>query len=325
MSWQNAPVLTKLTSAQNGGNLGAQLWGVDYKGKLYTIWQKTPGGEWTNWMTNDWAPGNHPKQVYELAAVQLGDGRIKLWILDLKREIWTTEQESAGGNWMNWWHSTRSKWNNAPDSFKKLAAVHRARAEAPRESGSMFIGVKENGWLAACFEARGTWGRFRNDWSGATGVIECTACQQKDARMAVWVLNDNRQLFFSSEETKGTGDFSAWAGPNWLNAPKLRNIAAVEGSNGAIIVGQDEDYRVVTNFQSAPGSNQWSGWSAPNWANAPRSYELTACVQNNGLARIWAVTLRQKLTSIAQTEPNRWPDKWSDTDDDPYPPPPAKK
>jgi hypothetical protein len=143
--------------------------------------------------------------------------------------------------------------------------------------------------------------------------------------MAVWVLNDNRQLFFSSEETKGTGDFSAWAGPNWLNAPKLRNIAAVEGSNGAIIVGQDEDYRVVTNFQSAPGSNQWSGWSAPNWANAPRSYELTACVQNNGLARIWAVTLRQKLTSIAQTEPNRWPDKWSDTDDDPYPPPPAKK
>ena len=51
---------------------------------------------------------------------------------------------------------------------------------------------------------------------------------------------------------------------------------------------------------------------------------MTACGQNNGMAQIWAVTLRQKLTSIAQTETDRWPDKWSHNDDDPYPDPPKK-
>ena len=116
------------------------------------------------------------------------------------------------------------------------------------------------------------------------------------------------------EETPGTGNFGGWVGPNWLSAPKLRNIAAVEGAHGAIIVGQDQDYSVRTNFQAGPGANAWTGWSAPNWSNAPLSYELTACGQNNGLAQIWAITLKGTLTSIAQREPGRWPDRWSDED-----------
>jgi hypothetical protein len=70
----------------------------------------------------------------------------------------------------------------------------------------------------------------------------------------------------------------------------------------------------VTNFQAGPGANAWTGWSTPNWANAPLSYELTACAQNNGLGQIWAITLKGTLTSIAQREPGRWPDRWSDYD-----------
>jgi len=319
MSWQNAPVLTKLTAAQNGGNRGAQLWGVDFKGKLYTIYQKTPGGEWSNWMSSEWAPVNHPKYVYELGACQLGDGRIKLWILDMKREIWTVEQQTPGGDWNNWWHGTRTKWNRAPGTFKKLAAVHMAKfqgATSDWPGGAMFIGLKDDGNLAVCFSAGpDSWSRFRDNWGGASQLIEVTACQQGgDGKVAIWGLDDKRQLWGTGEKSPGTGDFGAWAGPNWLKAPKLRNIAAAQGPNGAIIIGQDEDYRVVTNFQSAPGTNDWTGWSQPNWANAPQSYELTACGQNNGRAQIWATTLKQTLTSIAQGEHGLWPNHWSGED-----------
>lgn len=38
-------------------------------------------------------------------------------------------------------------------------------------------------------------------------------------------------------------------------------------------------------------------------------------------SQIWAITFRQKLTSIAQREANRWPDKWSDENTEPYPDP----
>ena len=52
MSWQNAPVLRKLTASQQGGNRGAQLWGVDIQGTLHTIYQRTPGGAWSDWMSS---------------------------------------------------------------------------------------------------------------------------------------------------------------------------------------------------------------------------------------------------------------------------------
>ena len=39
------PSSTKLASPLSGKN-GAQIWGVDYKGKLYTNYQITPGGGW---------------------------------------------------------------------------------------------------------------------------------------------------------------------------------------------------------------------------------------------------------------------------------------
>lgn len=149
MSWQNPPaLLNKLTAAQNGGNRGAQLWGVDYRGQLYTIYQKTPGGEWSNWMKNEWAPVNHPKYVYELGACQLFDGRIKLWVLDMKRQIWTVEQQSPGGDWNNWWHSSTRKWNNAPGTFKKVIGTHMMRSANQLNDwpgAAMFIGLKDEG------------------------------------------------------------------------------------------------------------------------------------------------------------------------------------
>jgi hypothetical protein len=316
MPWQNAPVLQKLTAAQNGGNLGAQLWGVDNRGKLYTIYQKSPGGQWSNWITNEWAPVNHPKYVYELAACQLGDGRIKLWTLDHKHEIWTVEQNGPGGGWNNWWHDRpTNKWNRYPAPFKKLAAVHMAKFQGSLSDwngGAMFIGLKDDGRLAVCYSSgHDSWSRFRDNWNGAAELIEVTACQLgATERVGVWALDNKNQLWACFEETKGTGNFSGWVGPNWLNVPKLRNIAAFEGSWGGVIVGQDMHYNLVAYFQDHPSSDNWQSWQG--W-NAPAGYELTACGQNNGLAQVWAVTLKQQLTSIAQVNAD-WPSRWSDYD-----------
>ena len=329
MAWQNAPSLRKLTAAQQSGSRGAQLWGVDYKGTLYTIYQKSPGGEWSNWEKNEWAPHNHPKHVYELAACQLGDGAVHLWVLDMKHELWAVHQDGAGGAWNRWWHrSPPQMWNNAPDTFKKVAATKMALSpdSLTGRASAMFIGLKEDGRLAVCFGGQdGRWGRFRNNWHNASQLVEVTACQQGgDGRVAVWGLNDRGELWATFEAEPGTANFGDWVGPHWQNAPRLRNIAAVEGSNGAMLFGIDEHYQMVANFQTAPGSNNWSGWSQPGWANAPPCYELTAAGQNNGRAQVWAVTLRHKLTSIAQGDGNHWPDAWSDRDDDAYPDPPPK-
>jgi len=64
------------------------------------------------------------------------------------------------------------------------------------------------------------------------------------------------------------------------------------------------------------GKGKWNGWSHLNWLGAPHSYELTAAGQNNNCVQLWAITLRGKLTSIAQTAPAcNWQPHWSDLDD----------
>ena len=90
MSWQNAPNLKKLTSAQQGGNRGAQIWGVDVKGKLHTSYQTSPGGSWSDWGGTGWADPKEPKGIYELAAGQnQPDGRVYFWAIDMKRRRWS--------------------------------------------------------------------------------------------------------------------------------------------------------------------------------------------------------------------------------------------
>src|SRR5258708_34686877 len=109
-------------------------------------------------------------------------------------------------------------------------------------------------------------------------------------------------------------DWGPWDGPNWQGAPKLRNIAAVKGVEGAILWGIDENYRVIHNWQD--GKGKWNGWSHLNWLGAPHSYELTAARQNNNSVQLWAITLMGKLTSITQSAPAcNWQPHWSDLDD----------
>src|SRR5215208_2630404 len=112
MAWQNAPALNKLAATQLIDKNGAQIWGVDYRGRLHTSYQMTPGGEWSKWLGSDWAGAGYPKQVYELAAAQQHEGQAQLWVLDMKRQLWTIKQDKQG-NWSKW----QNDWNKPPGSF----------------------------------------------------------------------------------------------------------------------------------------------------------------------------------------------------------------
>jgi len=321
MSWNNAPRLDKLTAAQQGGNRGAQLWGVDIKGKLYTCYQGSPGGGWSDWKGVGWSDPKEPKAIYELAAAQnQPDGRVYFWALDMKGEMWARWQTSAGGNWSAWQHN----FAGLPGRYrpKKIAAVRAGGGQ-----GMVLFAITVNGILHYCYSDTagnfGGWAYFPNTPENMR-FIEVTACEQKDGRSAVWALDEKRQLWGAGQETPG-GKWGPWVGPNWLNAPKLRNIAAVEGMNGAIIVGQDENYRMTSNFQQGAGQNSWRGWETPGQGFDPPSYELAAAGQNNGVAQLWAITLGGKLTTVTQKENNHWNPDWSDKDDDSHLPTPPDK
>lgn len=319
MAWENAPTLNKLTASQQGGNRGAQLWGVDYKGTVHTIYQTTPGGQWSKWLGPDWAGQGYPKQVYELAASQVKEGRTQFWALDMKLQLWSTWQNSPGGNWSAW----QQNWNNMPgkNKLKKIAA-----AQAGGSHGAYFFGITESGVLVICHQIlpAGNWSPWTDFRSTPANSrwIEITACQQHDGRVALWGLDTERQLWTCLQDSPG-GNWGAWSGPNWKNAPRFRNIAAVKSYSGSILFAQDDEYGINCLLQNSPGSPHWTGW-LDNWMGGPESYELAVAGQNNNCVHLWVITLKQKLSGFGQAPPQcGWYMGWSDRDDDGYPPPPS--
>ena len=316
MAWQNAPVLIKLAASPLIGKNGAQIWGVDNRGRLYTNYQPRPGGNWDGWMTNSWSFGGYPEIVYELCASQQHEGEAQLWVLDIKRQLWTITQDKQG-NWLPW----QGNWNKPPGNtvFKKLAAVWQGV-----KFGTRFWAITEEGKLTSCAQSMpaGNWGAW-SDFATppqATNLIEVTACTQGDGKGALWVLDNNQQLWGAGQESPG-GKWGPWVGPNWLDAPKLRNIAAVEttvnrrGENihGACIWGLTLDGKPIFNEQSRPSAN-WFGWSDGSFKNTMRGFEITAARQNNQSARVWVVSNDQVLVSQQVTidsSPPGWERFWT--------------
>ena len=180
MSWQNAPTLTKLSASQQGGNRGAQLWGVQNNGTLNTIYQVTPGGGWSQWTGPSWngQPGG-PKQSYELAAAQQNDGRVQFFALDMMLQLWSTWQTSPGGNWSAW---SGPNWNNAPQGMKKIAA-----SQQGGNRGAQLWGIQDDYTLVTCYQLTpgGNWSGWQG-WPATpdnSQFVEVTAAQQNDGRV----------------------------------------------------------------------------------------------------------------------------------------------
>ena len=97
--WENAPILTVLAASQQGGSRGAQLWGITEDYHLVSIYQVSPGGNWSQWSGNDWegAP-----TVVHIAACLQNDGRVQLWAITTDNILITNYQTSPGGNWSGW-------------------------------------------------------------------------------------------------------------------------------------------------------------------------------------------------------------------------------
>jgi hypothetical protein len=305
--WHNAdPQLNKLAAAQQGGNRGAQLWGVQYNGTVNTIYQVTPGGSWSQWMGPDWAGPGFPSQIYELAAAQQTNGCVQFWGLDVNLELWTTSQSSPGGDWVAW---AGPNWNNAPKGMKRLAACRQGGG-----LGTQLWGICEDLSIITCQQKTpgGTWSAWQA-WAATpqkSQFVEIAAAEQ-DGHAQLWGLDTKQQLWASWQTTRG-GSWTPWAGPNWNGAPCLCNITACQqgGTRGSQVWGITKDYTLISAYQNTPGGS-WSGWSQGSWLNAPQIYELTAAEQNNGCIEFWALTLDQVLISISQTSPGGDWGKWT--------------
>jgi hypothetical protein len=295
--WENAPGLTRIAASQQGGSRGAQLWGIQINNQMTSIFQETPGGSWSTWRGPEWSGAPSPL-AFDLAACQQNDGRVQLWTLDIKQQLWSIWQTSPGGGWSAW---SGPNWNSA----QQLIEITACQQGGSR--GAQLWGIQEDYTLVTCFQETpgGSWSGW-NPWPATPAnsqFIQLAAAQQNDGRVQLWAIDTQLQLW-SCWQTSPGGGWTGWTGPNWDGAPKLLNIAASQqgGTRGAQLWGITQNYTLISDFQVSPGGG-WSGWSGGSWSNAPTVTQLAAAQQNNGCVQLWAITTGGVLISISQTSP----------------------
>ena len=253
-----------------------------------------------------WTQTGGPSQYTNITASQQNDGRVQLWALDDKGQLWTIWQTTPGGDWVEW---TGPNWNSAP-VLQEICACQQGG-----DRGAQLWGTTEDNTLVTCFQGTpgGGWSAW-GPWPAVpdkTQFVQLAAAQQNDGRVQLWAVDTDLQLW-STWQTSPGGDWTGWSGPNWDDAPLVTNIAASQqgGTRGAQLWAITQDYALISDYQDTAGGG-WSGWSAPDSEGAPSVIQIAAAQQNNGNVQFWAITSDEVLTGISQTSPGGDWGSWS--------------
>jgi len=202
-NWNNAPIgMKRIAASQQGGSRGAQLWGITEDFGLATCFQITAGGNWSSWAP--WFATPQNSQFVEITAAQQNDGRVQLFALDTKQQLWSCWQTSPGGDWTGW---SGPNWNGAP-RLQNIAVCQQGGSR-----GAQIWGIDENYNLISDYQvsAGGGWsGWSTGSWSNAPQCFELTAAQQNNGNVQLWIVTLD-QVLMSISQTSPGGNWGPWA------------------------------------------------------------------------------------------------------------------
>ncbi len=102
-NWNSPPGSFQVIAAvSQGGSRGAQVWGVDEKGALWSCYQQSSGNDWSGWLGPNWADA---PTFMRITAAQLDSGPVQFWGIDTNLSLWSIMQQSPGGDWGPWVNS----------------------------------------------------------------------------------------------------------------------------------------------------------------------------------------------------------------------------
>ena len=202
-NWNGASKgLTQICACQQGGTRGAQFWGVTIKDGLVSTFQETPGGKWSGWIAAPWVAGG-PTGVLQVEAAQQNDGRVQLWVLDQKKQIWSIAQTSPGGGWTGW---TGPNWGGS-QTLNSLAASQQGGTR-----GAQLWATDQTNKVWSTYQETpgGGWALWIGpNWAGAAPFIQMAAAQQNNGCVQVWGITADLSVKSITQSSPG-GGWSAW-------------------------------------------------------------------------------------------------------------------
>ena len=202
-NWNSgAPGMKRIAASQQGGNRGAQLWGITGDLSLVTCYQLTPGGKWSGWQ--GWPATPQNSQFVEVTAAQQNDGRVQLWVIDTKDQLWSCWQTAPGGDWTGW---SGPNWDGAP-ALSNISACQQGGTR-----GAQLWGITRDYTLISDYQVSpgGNWSGWSSlSWLNAQPCYELTAAQQNNGCVELWIVT-LKQVLSSISQTSPGGNWSGWS------------------------------------------------------------------------------------------------------------------
>jgi hypothetical protein len=94
----------EIAASEQRGSRGVEIWGIGASGRIWTKYQLTAGGDWSNWEGPDFK--GQPVPMTKIAAALQNTGNVLLWGVDNADQLWMISQGSPGGDWGGWVQSS---------------------------------------------------------------------------------------------------------------------------------------------------------------------------------------------------------------------------
>jgi hypothetical protein len=311
---------TAIAVSMQGGNRGIEFWSAASNGQIWTLYQQSPGADWSVWE----GPGfkQQPVALRQLAAALQNNGNVLLVGLDDNGNGWTCGQTAPGGDWGAWGSLSLAP---QPAPFRRVAASQQGGGR-----GIKLWTTGEDGqiWTLEQSSPGGNW----TSWEGPgfrdqpVPMFKMAAAQQNNENIMFWGLDAEGRLWGIAQNAPG-GGWDNWSGPNFSGQPEpFVEIAASEqgGSRGVEIWGVTAAGQIWTLYQTSAGG-AWSSWEGPGFkGQAVPTRRVAAALQNTGNVMLWAVGPADDLWIISQLWPGGDWGPWSPAPDLPVgclPPP----
>lgn len=288
-----------IATSMQAGNRGIEFWSSGTSGQVWTLYQCTPGADWSNWE----GPGfkGQPRALRQLAAALQNNGNAMLAALDDDGSVWTCGQGSPGGDWNGW---NGPNVGGQPRSFQNLVASQQGGSR-----GVELWASGDDGQVWTLYQL--TAGRSWSHWEGPgfkgqpTPMFKLAAAQQNNGNVMFWGLDGTGLLWGISQNSPG-GDWGAWQGPGVGGQPEpFIDIAASEqkGVRGLEVWGVSASGQIWTLYQLTAGG-PWSRWEGPGFKGQPVPMsKVAAALQNTGNVLLWGVDNADQLWRIEQGSP----------------------
>ncbi|MGE1153510.1 hypothetical protein [Pseudomonas kitaguniensis] len=194
----------QLAASQQGGSRGVELWAAGADGQVWTLYQITAGGRWSQWE----GPGfkGQPAPLFKLAAAQQSNGSVMFWGLDREGKLWGISQHSAGGDWEAW---QGPGFVGQPEAFTSITA---SQQQGNRGVELWGVGASGQVWTLYQTAPGGPWSKWEGPgFKGQPKPMKnIAAALQNNGCVLLWAVDNDNQLWHIAQGSAG-GDWLGWA------------------------------------------------------------------------------------------------------------------